>query len=318
MKTKSNPTIPSADLVKVPLIKRMVFATLDALAKNGGYMRAKDLLAYIAGNYPLTDHELGTTTSGNPRWVNAVRYHSIPLSHAGLLRRDKGTWYITPDGDKKVNEGVEAVNEAMKKGEARWKTVHNGAVEATPDETCAEDKVGNAISSSGALLDIDSVQELGRRSLLDAVGALNPYEFQDIVAALFRGLGYHVPFVAPKGKDGGIDIIAHSDPLGAVGPKIKIQVKHTPDSMVSVSVVRQLAALLRTDSDCGVVVTSGGFTNEAERFAREDHRRLRLINGDELIDLWTSAYPKLSEADQQLLPLISVCFFARQLSAVEL
>lgn len=296
----------------------MVFATLDALAKNGGHMRAKDLLEYIANNFPLSERDLATTSSGNPRWVNAVRYYSITLSHAALLRRDKGTWYITPDGEKTVKQGVEAVNEAMKTGEARWKTVHNGALETKPVETVADDKGGNAISSTSALLDIDSVQELGRRSLLDAVGALNPYEFQDIVAALFRGLGYHVPFVAPKGKDGGIDIIAHSDPLGAVGPTIKIQVKHTPDSIVSVGVVRQLAALLRTDSDCGVVVTSGGFTNEAERFAREDHRRLRLINGDELIDLWTSAYPKLSEADQQLLPLISVCFFARQLSAVEL
>lgn len=316
MKTKSNPAIPSADLAKVPLIKRMVFATLDALAQNGGQMRAKDLLAYIADNYPLSDHDLSTTTSGNPRWVNAVRYYSIPLSHAGLLRRDKGTWYITPDGEKRVKQGVEAVNEAMKNGEARWKIVHNGSPDTDSEDNVTEDKGVNVVST--ALMDIDSVQELGRRSLLDAVAALNPYEFQDIVAALFRGLGYHVPFVAPKGKDGGIDIIAHSDPLGAVGPTIKIQVKHTPDSLVPVGTVRQLAALLRTESDCGVVVTSGRFTNEAERFAREYHRRLRLINGDELIDLWTSAYPKLTEVDQQLLPLISVCFFARQLSTVEL
>ena len=27
--------------------------------------------------------------------------------------------------------------------------------------------------------------------------------------------GYYTPFVAPKGKDGGIDLIAYQDPLGA-------------------------------------------------------------------------------------------------------
>lgn len=41
-----------------------------------------------------------------------------------------------------------------------------------------------------------------------------PYEFQDLVAALLRAMGYYTPFIAPKGKDGGVDIIAYRDPLG--------------------------------------------------------------------------------------------------------
>ena len=39
----------------------------------------------------------------------------------------------------------------------------------------------------------------------------NPYEFQDLVAALLRAMGYYTPFIAPKGKDGGVDIIAYRD-----------------------------------------------------------------------------------------------------------
>ena len=33
----------------------------------------------------------------------------------------------------------------------------------------------------------------------------NPYEFQDIVAALLRVIGYYTPFISPRGKDGGLD-----------------------------------------------------------------------------------------------------------------
>ena len=42
-----------------------------------------------------------------------------------------------------------------------------------------------------------------------------PYQFQDLVAALLRAMGYHVAWVAPPGKDGGTDIVAYTDPLGA-------------------------------------------------------------------------------------------------------
>lgn len=299
------------------LIERMVFAVLDCLSKNAGRMRLKDLVSAIGASVPLSAHDCEPTPSGSPRWVNVIHYYSIPLSHAGFLRKDRGTWYLTPEGEAALALGSAGAYNAMKLGEGKWKAGQAVAVgESVPAEALAEDAtaaVSAPAASVPALLDTESVQDLGRRSLRDAVAALNPYEFQDLVAALFRGLGYHVPFVAPRGKDGGVDVIAHSDPLGAVGASIKIQVKHTPEANVAVGVVRQLASLLHRESDCGVVVTSGGFTPEAERFAREDHRRLRLINGDELIDLWVAAYPKLSEADRRLLPVVSVCFFDSQL-----
>jgi predicted Mrr-cat superfamily restriction endonuclease len=36
-------------------------------------------------------------------------------------------------------------------------------------------------------------------------------------------------YVAPPGPDGGIDLIAHTDPLGTTGPRIKVQVKRRDD-----------------------------------------------------------------------------------------
>lgn len=292
-----------------PLIERMVFAVLETLAKSGGSMRLKDLITHIGAFYPFEPNDLESTSSGSPRWVNVIHYYSIPLAHAGFLRKDRGTWYLTSEGEAAYSLGSTGAFVAMKEGEAKWK--------AAGLENATEISIAEALApaaTSLAMLDTESVKDLGRRSLREAIERLNPYEFQDLAAAMFRGLGYHVPFVAPRGKDGGVDVIAHYDPLGASGASIKVQAKHTPDTKVSVNVVRQLASLLLRDSDCGVVVTSGDFTPDAERFAREDHRRLRLINGDELIDLWCTVYPKLSEEDRKLLPLVSVFFFDHQLS----
>ncbi len=54
-----------------------------------------------------------------------------------------------------------------------------------------------------------------REGIRQFIASKSPYEFQDMVAALLRAMDYHTPFIAPKGKDGGIDIIAYLDPLGA-------------------------------------------------------------------------------------------------------
>ncbi|HEX7457906.1 MAG TPA: restriction endonuclease, partial [Ginsengibacter sp.] len=47
----------------------------------------------------------------------------------------------------------------------------------------------------------------------------NPYEFQDMVAALLSAMGYYISLIAKKGRDGGIDIIMYTDPLGTKTPR---------------------------------------------------------------------------------------------------
>ena len=51
--------------------------------------------------------------------------------------------------------------------------------------------------------------------------------FQELVGFLFEGMGYVVPYNSGKGADGGIDIVAHKDPVGLGSGIVKIQVKHT-------------------------------------------------------------------------------------------
>ncbi len=61
---------------------------------------------------------------------------------------------------------------------------------------------------------------------------MRPYDFQKLVAALLEAMDYHVLWVAPPGPDRGIDMIAHTDPLGTTSPRIKVQVKRQADKKI--------------------------------------------------------------------------------------
>ena len=119
-------------------------------------------------------------------------------------------------------------------------------------------------SQQGQEATVHEMEQLAIEGLKKQVGLKNPYEFQDLAAAILRGMGYHTPFVALHGRDGGVDIIAYRDPLGTVSPRIKAQIKHRPNTPATVQEVRQLMGLLQKDGDVGIFVSSGGFTPDAK------------------------------------------------------
>lgn len=150
--------------------------------------------------------------------------------------------------------------------------------------------------------------ERASRGLRDAIYGLNAYQFQDLVGALLRAMGYFTPYISPKGKDGGLDIIAYQDPLGVKSPRIKVQVKHR-ESMASVDEVRQLMGLLQKDGDVGIFVSSGGFSPDTRRTARTSHVHVELIDLDGFISLWQDFYGNLDDEDKNRLRLKPIFFY---------
>jgi restriction system protein len=122
-------------------------------------------------------------------------------------------------------------------------------------------------------------------------------------------MGYYVPHVASPGPDGGVDIVAYKDPLGVSTPRIKVQVKHR-DHKVTVKEVRELVALLGKEGDIGLLVSSGGFTTDAEREIRSSAKHIETIDMERLVELWQQHYDQLRELGRALLPLVKVHFLA--------
>ena len=103
-------------------------------------------------------------------------------------------------------------------------------------------------------------------------------------------MGYHLVWIAPKGRDGGLDLLAQGDPLGVKGPRIKGQVKRREEKTTE-DELRSFLSLIEQD-DVGVYISLGGFTRGAEESARRASRRITLIDGDAFLDLWVEHYDR--------------------------
>ena len=167
----------------------------------------------------------------------------------------------------------------------------------------SEEEVPDADNS----FNLDLLESNARDGIKKFIVTKTPYEFQDMVAALLRAMGYHTPFIAPKGKDGGIDIIAYVDPLGAQTPRIKVQVKHKPETVIGAPDIRALLGVLRT-GDIALFVTSGSFSPDAKNTATSSREFIRLIDGDDFIDMWQEYYSKMTDEDKNMLPLKRISF----------
>lgn len=275
---------------------KVMFSAMRILKENGGSARLSELRSSLSSSCDFSEWEK-EVVNGSVRWHNFLSWYSSCYAAAGFIRKQRGTWYLTDEGVASLSSSeasaFDAAMEAYKKG----------AEHSVPYQPS-----GDVLPASASSLTLDEMKERADEGLRAAIAARSPYEFQDMVAALLHAMGYFTPFVAPKGKDGGVDILAFHDPLGASAPHVKVQVKHMPTSSVAVDIVRQLLGLLNRDGEVGLVVTSGLFTSEAHRAAREAHRSMRLIDGDEFIDLWIRYYSKMSEEDRSLLPIVPVYF----------
>ena len=198
-------------------------------------------------------------------------------------------------------------NEYFDLSEAKYKEWYNNQRQKETNTEQLEDI--EEIPSSPELT-FEKASDDANSEIEELIRRRGPYEFQDLVAALLRGMGYHTPFIAPKGRDGGIDILAYRDPLGTIAPRIIVQVKQRPDTKVSVQEMRELSGLLRREGDIGLFVSTGGFTSEASSEAKTSGRHVEIMDMNRFIDLWKTHYADLSEKDRALLPLREIMFLA--------
>jgi restriction system protein len=157
---------------------------------------------------------------------------------------------------------------------------------------------------------LETAESEARGEIEDYVTALGPYEFQELVAALLRGMGYATPHIAARGPDGGTDILAYPDPLGAKTPHVRVQVKHRRSQKTTREEIAALRGIIRQDREIGLFVSSGGFTPPAMAEARNGAVHIQLMDLDTFLESWMAYYDKLAEEDRALLRLRPVFFLA--------
>lgn len=276
---------------------------------------ARDALHQLAAKVTLTPYEAGDYESGGRRFEKVVRFATVDCVKAGWLIKEKGTWSVTDEGRQALDDysESEAFYRRAVKLYAEWKASQPNA---DANDTVINplkplDEISEKLDTSAKAVSVtfDEAEEQAWSEISTYLRAMNPYEFQDLVADLLRAMSYHVSWVSPPGKDGGVDILAWPDPLGTRPPRIKVQVKRQQQA-VSVDGLRSFMAVLG-DDDVGLFVSTGGFTKDAEFEARtQEKRRITLISLDKLFDLWVEHYEKLTDQARRRLPLRPIRFLS--------
>jgi len=232
------------------------------------------------------------------RYEVTARFSTITLVKAGWLVKNHGHWILTEEGKQAYRSTTDPegfYRKSLNKY-GKWK-------EGQPPQETEGD--GDKPDDSGMpSVTLEKSEEDAWAEVENHLTEMPPYDFQETVAGLLEGMGHHIEWVAPPGPDGGVDIHAASG--GVSGKRIKVQVKRRRDTL-SVDAIRSFRDTLR-EGDTGLFISTGGFTNEAAKEARQGQRHLILIDGKRFFDLWVSHYEKIPEKRRRLLPIKLVAF----------
>lgn len=283
---------------------KLLFEILIAVP-NG--LRARDVMAEVDKRITLTPYEEELLPGGTSRFRKNFSFGTIDLVKAGWLYKNKGVWTVTEQGKQAFSTypATTFYSQAFKLYRAWREAQVSTEVADDPEATSSAEVVEKSVQVT-----FEVAEEQAWAEIAQYLRSMPPYEFQDLVADLLKAMGYHIAWKSPPGKDGGLDIVAYTDPLGTRLPRIKVQVKRHSSQKTDVNGLRSFMAVLG-ENDVGLFVTTSGFTRDAEDEARkQESRKVTLIDLDKFFDLWVEHSAKLDDAARRRFPLQPIYFLA--------
>lgn len=221
------------------------------LVSNPDGIQARTAIDTLVNKIDLTDHEKGEYENGGRRFDKILRFATVGAVKAGWKTKNKGIWSLTEIGEealKNFPKSEQFYQEACRLY-YQWRR-------AQPDRDV--EIIDDSTKEHEATITYEEAEEQAWKEISTFLEDIDPYTLQEIVAALLEAMGYYVSWISPPGKDAGLDIVAHTDPLGTKPPRIKVQVKRRKDN-IGVEELRSFLALINED-DVGIFVTTGSYS----------------------------------------------------------
>lgn len=275
--------IPNLDEIRRP--------ALELLAELGTLKKIGDVFDLLAAKFRLTDEERNELLpSGTQRkWNNRVNWSCFDLYKAGLLDRPtKGRYQINQAGrdflKRHSGDILRKDLSAMSKEFEDFVTPKPRLIKPVPpiddpETVTPEEKIDSAV----LVLD-DNL----RSELLENLGSVNAYRFEQVVIDLLFAMGYggsraEAAKVTKKSNDEGIDGIINEDRLGL--DVIYVQAKRWQSVVGRKEIQSFVGALAGKQATKGVFITTSGYTQNAVEFANNVSQKVILIDGKRLADL---------------------------------
>ena len=141
-------------------------------------------------------------------------------------------------------------------------------------------------------------------------------DFEGLVVVLLLAMGYGGPIkdsglVLGKPGDGGIDGVIKKDPLGL--ELLYFQAKRWAAQIRETEIHNFIGALESRRADKGVFVTTSSFTKGAAFCSNNSYKKIRLIDGRELISLMIDYKVGVKYVDSQEFPVFDTDYFCEQI-----
>jgi restriction system protein len=275
--------IPDFQTVMLPVLR----------LADSGEVRASEAIDRVADEFQLTPEERSELlpSGRQAKIANRVHWAVTYLVKAGLLDRPRrGVFGITKLGREVLAKppariDIPFLSQFDGFDQFRAKPPEEGGEEVSPEPSAAlaagtpDERVEAAFNDLNVAL---------RAELLERVQTMHPTAFEKLIVDLMLGMGYGA---GGSGKhlgrtsDGGVDGVINEDVLGL--DIIYLQAKrYATGNAIGVEKIREFAgALDERGATKGVFVTTSHFASQAHAYAQRSHKRLILIDGEELTRL---------------------------------
>lgn len=123
-----------------------------------------------------------------------------------------------------------------------------------------------------------------------------------LVNAILQAQGY-TTHMSPPGPDRGVDILASQGALGFSSPRICVQVKSGSDPVDRPTLDQLIGTMQNFQAEQGLLVSWGGFKQSVDKEKPSQFFRVRLWDGDDLINQLIEHFDKLDAEIRADLPL---------------
>lgn len=276
--------IPNLDDLRRP--------ALELLNDRGTLTKISEVFDLLAPRFRLTEEERHEMLpSGTQRkWNNRVNWSCFDLYKAGLLDRPKKGYYKINEAGKKAL--AENRHQITRKDLAELSQAFKDFVTPSPKETPGSASRGDSDDDGTPEekidLAIESIDRSLRSELLDNLGKVDPYRFEQIVVDLLFAMGYggsreEAARVTKRSGDEGIDGVINEDRLGL--DVIYVQAKRWQNVVGRKEIQSFVGALAGQQANKGIFITTSNFTQNSIEFAKGISQKVILIDGARLADL---------------------------------
>ena len=197
-----------------------------------------------------------------------LKWARTGLKNAGVIESSqRGVWAITS-----AYSGVKQIDGARIRVER-----------AKPKSGKNESPVKDSDSTQSDSMEVD---QGWHRELVNILSEMDPYGFERLTSRVLRECGFSNVTVTQKSGDNGIDGYGKIQLYGLVSFNVAFQCKRQK-SPVSSEQIRNFRGSLNAVFEKGIFITTGTFSNAAEKEAEDSSKtpQLDLIDGEEFIQL---------------------------------